>query len=89
MSINVRFIDYTCLLFPKAFAYFNVTRNSVSWIGHVSRMYSTRKASQICNSNPRASILKGRPKNRRWNCVQTGVNKCKITNRKERSEKLS
>jgi len=90
VCINVRFLDYAYLLFPKAFEYFNGTMNWISWIGHVYRMDSERKVSEICNNSPGASLLKGRPKNRRWNCVQTGVvNKCKITNWKERSKKLS
>ena len=36
------------------------------------------------NDNLHGSKLKGRTKNRWWNCAQTGINKCKITNWKER-----
>jgi len=40
--------------------------------------------SQEFNSNPQGSRLRGRPKNRWWNCVQTAINKCKVKNWKER-----
>jgi hypothetical protein len=34
----------------------------------------------------KGSRLKGRPKNKWWNCVQTDINRCKITNWKERAK---
>jgi hypothetical protein len=37
---------------------------AVSWIGHVNRMDSTRKVSQIFNNNPQGRRVRGRPKNR-------------------------
>ena len=37
-------------------------------IGHVNRMDSKRKVSQVFNNNPQVSRQRGRPKNRRWNC---------------------
>ena len=43
-----------------------------------------RKVSKIFNNNPQGSRLSARPKNRWLNCVQTGINRCKITNLKER-----
>ena len=57
----------------------------MNWIGHVNRMDSKRKVSQVFNSNPQGSRLRGRPKSRWWNCVQKDVDKYKITEWKERS----
>jgi hypothetical protein len=42
----------------------------LNWIGYVNRMDSKRKVSQVFNNNPQGSQLRGRPKNRWWNCVQ-------------------
>jgi len=47
LCVNFWVLDCACLLFPKAFVYFNGTRNSISWIGHFSRMNSERKVSQV------------------------------------------
>lgn len=58
----------------------------LNWIGCVSRMGSTRQVSQVFNDNPRGRRLRGRPKNRCWNCLQTDSNKCKIKNWEERSK---
>jgi hypothetical protein len=52
-------------------------------IGHVNRMESTRKVSQVFNTNPQGSQLRGRPKNSWWNCLQTDINACKITDWQE------
>jgi len=41
---------------------------------------------QVFNKNPQGIQLTGQPKNRPWNCVQTDMNKCNITNWKERSQ---
>jgi len=49
-------------------------------------MDSKGKVNEVLNNNPRGCRLRGRPKNRWWNCVQTGINKCKITNCEERSK---
>ena len=38
--------------------------------------------SQAFISNPQGSRLRGRPKNRWWNFVQTDVNKCEVKNGK-------
>jgi len=57
----------------------------LNWIGHVYRMDIKRKLSQVFNNNPQGSRLRGRSKNRWRNCVQTDVDKCKITDWKERS----
>ena len=50
----------------------------LNWTGHANRMDCKRKVSQVFDNNPQGSRLRGRPKNRWWNCVQTGINKCKI-----------
>jgi hypothetical protein len=34
----------------------------LNWIGHVNRMDSERKVSQVFNNNPQRSRLRGRPK---------------------------
>jgi hypothetical protein len=47
----------------------------LNWTGYVNRIDCKRKVSQAYNSNPQGSRLRGRPKNRWWNCVQTGINK--------------
>ena len=49
----------------------------LNWIGHVNRMDSKRKVSQVFNSHPQGSRLRDRPKNRWWNCVLTDIDKCK------------
>jgi len=56
----------------------------LNWIGHVYRMVGNRNVSHVFNNNPDGSGLRGRPNNRWWNCVQTGTDKYKIKNRKER-----
>jgi len=48
-------------------------------------MDSKRKVTKVLNNSPQGSWLQGWPKSRWWNCVQTDINKCKITKRKERS----
>jgi hypothetical protein len=48
------------------------------WLGHVNRMDGTRGISQVFNNNPLVCQLKGGPKNRCLNFVQTDINKCKI-----------
>jgi len=53
-------------------------------IGHVNRMDSKSSVSQILNNNTQGSRLRGRPRHRWWNWVQTDINKCKITNWKKR-----
>jgi hypothetical protein len=55
----------------------------LNWIGRFNRMDRGSKVNQVFGNNPQGSRLKGRPKNRWWNCVQTDINKCKITNWKE------
>jgi len=47
---------------------------------------NNRKVNLVSNNNPQASQLRGQSKNRWWNCVQTDINNCKITNWKERSK---
>jgi hypothetical protein len=46
-------------------------------------MDSKRKVSQVFNNNAQGSRLRGRPKYRWWNCLQTDINKCKRKNLKE------
>ena len=45
----------------------------------------SKNVSQVLNNIHQRSGLRGRLKNR-WNCVQTDINKCKITNWKKRSK---
>jgi len=59
----------------------------LDWIGHVNGMDSKRKVSYVFNYNPQATRLRGRPKNRWWNFVQTDINECKTTNWKGRLKK--
>ena len=59
---------------------FMCQENEPNWKGHVNKMDSKSKVSQVFNNNPQGSRLRVRPKNRWWNCVQTDINKCKITN---------
>ena len=61
----------------------------LKWIGHVNRMGSKRKVSKVFNNNPQGSRLRGRPKHRWWNCVQTDIKKWKITNWKERFKNMA
>jgi hypothetical protein len=44
---------------------------------------SKRNVSLAFNNNPQGNRLRGRPNNRRWNCVQTDINKFAIKNWKE------
>jgi hypothetical protein len=48
-------------------------------------MESTTNISQAFNNNPQGSRLRGRPKHKLWNCIQTDINTCKIKNWKGRS----
>ena len=50
-------------------------------------MGSKRKVSQVFNNNPQGIRLRGRPKNRWWNCVQTDINKCESKTWVERPKK--
>ena len=59
----------------------------LNWIVYVNRMACKGEVSQEFNSNPQGSRLRGRSKNRWWNCVQTGVNKCRIEKWKDRSRR--
>ena len=65
----------------------SVGLSQLNWIGHVNRMDNNRKVNQVFNNNPHSSRLRGRPKKQWWNCVQTYINKCKITN--SRAQKQS
>ena len=42
----------------------------LNWIGRVNRMDIKRKLSQVFLNNSQGSRLRGRPKNKLWNCVQ-------------------
>ena len=53
----------------------SVRISRLNWIGHVCRMDSNRRVSQVFNYNPQGRQLRGQPKNRWWNCVQTDNNK--------------
>jgi hypothetical protein len=51
----------------------------LNWISQLNRMDGKRKVSQVFNDSPQGSRLRGRPKNRWRNCVQTdSLNKCKL-----------
>jgi hypothetical protein len=41
--------------------------NRLNWIGHVNRMDSNGKVSQVFHNYPQGRRLRGRPKNRWWN----------------------
>ena len=58
-------------------------------IGRVNRMDRKRKVSEVYDNNIQGSRLRGRPKHRWRNCVQTGINKCKITNWKEIKQRVN
>jgi hypothetical protein len=47
----------------------------------------TRTVSKVFNSNPQGSRLRGRPKHRWWNCVQTYIKKRKITEEERERKK--
>jgi hypothetical protein len=68
---------YTVLTFVRA--------SRQNWISHVNIMESKRKVIQVFNNNPKGSRLRGRPKNRWWNCVQTDINKFRSKNWNETS----
>jgi hypothetical protein len=56
-----------------------VTISQWNWIGHVNRMDSKRKVSQVFNNNnPHGSRLRGLPKYRWWNYVRTDINNAKL-----------
>ena len=65
-----------------------VGERRLNWIGHVSRMNSRRKVSQVFNNNPHGGRLRGRPKSGWWNFVQTDIKTLKIKNWK-RGQKQS
>ena len=46
----------------------------LNWIGNFNRMESKRKVSQVFKNSRKGSRLRGRQKNRWWNCVQTDIN---------------
>ncbi|KAJ4450459.1 hypothetical protein ANN_01884 [Periplaneta americana] len=45
------------------------------WLGHVTRMETTRKVKIVFNNNPDGTRLRGRPRTRWWNCVRVDVNR--------------
>ena len=58
----------------------------MDWIGHVNRVDSKSKVSQVFNNNSSGKSTKGTTKSKWWNCVQTGIIKCKIRNWQEESK---
>jgi hypothetical protein len=58
-------------------------------IGQVNRTGSKTRGSELLENNPQVSRLRGRPKKRSWNYVQTDINNCKITNWKDRETELT
>ena len=73
-----RFGDFHTLSFVRT--------SRLNWVGHVTRMESKRKIFYVFKDNRQGSQLRGRPKNRWWNCLQTDISKCKTTNWKVRSK---
>ncbi|KAJ4443479.1 hypothetical protein ANN_05151 [Periplaneta americana] len=53
------------------------------WLGHVTRMETTRKVKIVFNNNPDGTRLRGRPRTRWWNCVRVDVNRLGIRNWRE------
>ena len=53
-------------------SFFRITQ--LNWFGHVNRMVSARKVSQVFHSNTQRSQLRGQPNTRWWNCVKTDMN---------------
>jgi hypothetical protein len=47
-------------------------------------MDTARKVSHVCKNNAQGSRIRGRPKNRWWNCELTDINRGKIKNWKGR-----
>jgi hypothetical protein len=41
-------------------------------------MDNKRKVPQVFNNNPQGSRIRGKPKHRWWNCVQTGTINAKL-----------
>jgi len=68
------------LLFGYLYTLSFIRISRLNWIGPINNMDIRRKVSQVFKNNLQGSPLIGRPKSRRWNCVQTDVNRCKITN---------
>jgi hypothetical protein len=56
----------------------------LNWVGYVKTIDGTIKVNKAFNNTLQGSRLRGRPRNRWWNCVQTDNNKCKIKNLKWR-----
>jgi hypothetical protein len=49
-----------------------VRKSLLSWIGHINRMNSKRKVSQVFKTNIQGNRLTGRSKNRLWGSVFMG-----------------
>ena len=45
-----------------------------NWIVYVNRMDRKRNEGRAFNKIPQESRLRGQPKDRWWNCVQTAIN---------------
>ena len=58
----------------------NVRLDRLRWIGHTNRMSNNRKVKQIFKLQPQGTRLRGRPKNKWWDCVHEDLEKCKIKN---------
>ena len=55
------------------------------WIGHVNKMDMERKVYNIFYNQPQGIQARGRPKNRRIDCILLDIKKCKIMNWMEHS----
>ncbi|KAJ4446086.1 hypothetical protein ANN_12778 [Periplaneta americana] len=53
------------------------------WLGHVTRMETTRKVKVVFNNNPDGTRLRGRLRTKWWNCVRVDVNRLGIRNWRE------
>jgi hypothetical protein len=56
----------------------------LNWTGHVNRMDSKRKVSQIFNNNNSQGRWQRGWQKTLWNCIQTDIDRCQIKNWKER-----
>ena len=74
----IRYSKHAAILDLEIVSFVRISQ--LNWIAHVYRMDSNRKISQVFNNNPQGSRPRRRPKNRRWNCVQTDTNKYNTIN---------
>ena len=83
MKIGNRYNKELMQLFADLDTLSFVRIHLLNLIGLVNRMGSTRKVSQVFNNNLQESQLRGQLKNSWWNCLQTDINTCNITDWQE------